>query len=262
MAKPGRREDKPSTELRCFTDRDDQRNPVRLYLNREVEPPVVMFYGVGGAGKTSLLKRLREELPGDVPSAYLDFDPQMAGQRCAQLGRETPRFDLAFAMLRHKRGGGDEPGMRGHGPLGVAGEIAAEVAQAAQHLPGVNVVLNQARKALGKRLKNTALERLLASAMGSQFVLKLRTMTAQEIGDQLLPYLADDLREAIPPHLNRAVRGVLSLDTFEAVSAGLSNEEQRRIREHWIRELPATLDFALVVLAGQNRLDWDEAEPD
>jgi len=127
----------------------------------------------------------------------------------------------------------DEPGLRGHGAIGLAAEIAAEVAQAAQSLPGVNVLLNQARKRLGPRLKNTALERFLAGAMGSRFVLELRAKTSQEIGDELLCDLADALREGLPTNLGRAVRAVLFFDTFEAVSAGLSNDEQRLLEDLW-----------------------------
>jgi predicted AAA+ superfamily ATPase len=114
MPKPGRREDKPSQEIARFTNRDDHRARVRFHLTSPTEPPVLVFYGIGGAGKTWLLKKLRLEIPADIPTAYLDFDPQFGGARFlhdpaaalydirTQFGADTPRFDLAFAMLRHK----------------------------------------------------------------------------------------------------------------------------------------------------------------
>jgi hypothetical protein len=114
MARPGRREHKPSDEIARFTDRVPEQDRFRFWLTSPTEPPVLMFYGIGGAGKTWLLKKLRQEMPAGLPHAYLDFDPQSAGQRFAndpaaalyeirqQFGREAPRFDLAFAMLRHK----------------------------------------------------------------------------------------------------------------------------------------------------------------
>ena len=273
MSKPGRREHKPSDELARFTDREDQRNLFQFYLNSPTEPPVLMFYGVGGAGKTWLLKRLRQETPPDVPSAYLNFERQAGGERFAldpaaawyeirqQIGRDAPRFDHAFAMLLHKQGVAEEPGMRGHGGLGAAAEVVAEVVQAAQSLPAVNVVINRLRSCLSKKLRNTALERFLAEATGGRFVLELRARTSQEIGDDLLHYLADDLREGLTPNLGRAVRAVLFFDSFEAVGAELLNTEQRRLREQWIRDTAANFDVALTVIAGQNRLDWEEAEP-
>jgi tetratricopeptide (TPR) repeat protein/GTPase SAR1 family protein len=273
MTKPGRREHTPSDEIARFTDREDQRNVFHRYLNSPTEPPVLVFYGVGGAGKTWLLKKLKQEMPADVPAAYLDFDTQAGGQRFVldsaaalyeirqQIGRDAPRFDLAFAMLRHKQGAAEEPGLRGHGAMGLAAEVAAELAQAAQSLPGVNVAINGVRRHLFKHLRDTPLERLLAGATGSQFVLELRAKTGQEIGTELLHYLAGDLRESVTPNLGRAVRVVLFFDTFEAVGAGLLNAEHRRFREQWIREGAANFDFALTVIAGQNRLDWEEAEP-
>ena len=274
MTKPGRRENTPSNEIARFTDREDQQRVFRRYLHSPTEPPVLMFYGVGGAGKTWLLKKLKQETRADVPTAYLDFDAQAGGQRFTldpasalyeirqQIGRGAPRFDLAFAMLRHKQGAAEEPGMRGQGALGLAAEVAAELAQAAQSLPAVNVAINGLRRHLFKHLRDTPLERLLADATGSQFVLELRAKTSQDIGNDLLHYLAADLRESLTPNLGRAVRAVLFFDSFEAVGAGLLNAEHRRFREKWIREAAANFDFALTVIAGQNRLDWEEAEPE
>jgi tetratricopeptide (TPR) repeat protein len=273
MSKPGRRENTPSGEIARFIDREEQRNLFHYYLNSPTTLPVLMFYGVGGAGKTWLLKKLRQETPADVPAAYLDFDAQAGGQRFVmdpaaalyeirqQIGREAPRFDLAFAMMRHKQGAAQEPGLRGHGAMGIAMEIAAEVVQAAQSLPAVSVVINSVRRRLFKQLRGTALERFLAEATGSRFVLELRAKTSQEIGADLLQYLAEDLRESLTPNLGRVVRAVLFFDTFEAVGAELLNAEHQRFREKWIRDAAANFDFALTVIAGQNRLDWAEAEP-
>jgi hypothetical protein len=274
MAKPGRREHTPSDEIARFTDRDDQRNVFHRHLNFATEPPVLMFYGIGGAGKTWLLKKLRLEMPGDVPAAYLDFDAQAGGRRFAldpaaglceirqQIDRDAPRFDLAFAMLRHKQGAAEEPGLRGHGALGLAMEIAAECVQAAAIVPGVNVALNRLRPQVLKRIKGSSFERFLARDEAGQFVLELRARTSQEIGDNLADYLAADLRESLTPNLGRAVRAVLFFDTFEAAGAGMQNTENRRSLEKWIRDVAANFDFALTVVAGQNRLDWEEAEPD
>src|ERR1035441_3247910 len=93
----------PANELARFTDREDQRGTFQFLLNSPTRPPVLMFYGIGGAGKTWLLKKLRQEMPADVPAAYLDFDPLRRGQRLLdpaaafyeireQLGRDAPRF--------------------------------------------------------------------------------------------------------------------------------------------------------------------------
>jgi hypothetical protein len=110
------------------------------------------------------------------------------------------------------------------------------------------------------RLRGTVLEKLFATGAGNQLVIELRAKTDQEIGNELLHYLATDLRESLPPHLNRAVACVIFLDTFEALGAGLQNEEDKRQQEKWVQDLAAEFDFALTVIAGQNRLTWEEAD--
>ena len=223
-----------------------------------------MFYGIGGAGKSWLLKKLCEETPSQIPAAFLDFDPQASGQRFAldpaaalydirhQLAQPAPRFDLAFAMLRYKQGAAEEPSFRGHGALGLTLELAAELAQkAVDVVPGVNVLINRLSKPLLNRLKDTPLERFLLTAAGSRFVLDLRARTSQEIDNGLLFDLAADLREALPARLHRAVRAALFFDTFEALGVG----------HQWIQDLATAFDFALTVIAGQNQLTWHEDDP-
>jgi tetratricopeptide (TPR) repeat protein len=264
MSKPGRRINTPSEGISRFTDREDQQAVFHRLLSAAEGPPVLVFYGVGGAGKTSLLTRLRAQVPDGIPLAYLDFDVAANGQRFAadpglalhsiqqQLAKDTPRFNLALAMLRHKQGISEEPGL--------CIDIAADVASS--FVPGGGVVLRCLSKRILARLEGTPLEKLLGNVLGTQLVLELREKNDQEIGNNLLYYLKDDLREALPLHLNRAVSCVIFLDTFEALGAGLQNEEHKREHEMWVQNMAAEFDFALVVVASQNRLNWDEADPD
>jgi len=264
MPKPGRRTSTTSDELARFTDREDQQALFQRQLFSAQEPPVLMYFGVGGAGKTWLLKRLRSQVPADIPSAYLDFDVAAGGKRFGldpatalqsiqhQLAAPAPRFDLALATMRHKQGGAAEPGLW----IDVAAELVGGF------VPGGGAVLKRLSSHAISRLKGTALERLLASAAGTQLAIELRSKTDQEIGNELLYYLAADLRESLPVHLQRAVTCVIFLDTFEAVGAGFQNEEHKRLQEKWIQDMAAEFNFGLTVIAGQNRLSWDEADPD
>ncbi len=112
----------PSQELRHFTNREEERHVLRRLLDLPSgQPlPVVVFYGVGGTGKSWLLRRLRADLPPEIPSALLDFDPLSGGapyhtdssRALAELRRqlasvECPRFDLvysfSFLLVRKQR---------------------------------------------------------------------------------------------------------------------------------------------------------------
>jgi tetratricopeptide (TPR) repeat protein len=264
MSKPGRRTATPSDEMARFTNRENEQALFQHYLNSGIEPPMLMFYGVGGAGKTWLLKKLRTQAPAGIPSAYLDFDAAAASRRFVldpvtamqsiqqQLAAPAPRFDLALAMLHHRRGGSAEQG--------VWIEAAAEIV--GSFVPGGGTLLKHLSKHLLARLKGTALEKLLASTSGAQLALELRSKTEQEIANELVYYLAADFRESLPDHLHRAVKCVLFFDTFEAVGKGFQNDEHRHLQEKWIQDLAAEFDFALTVIAGQNRLCWDEFDPD
>ncbi|MGA3031735.1 MAG: hypothetical protein ABSD70_00530 [Terracidiphilus sp.] len=264
MSKPGRRTNTPSDEIARFTDRESQQAVFQRYLNSAEEPPVLVFYGVGGSGKTWLLKKLLTEVPGGIPFAYVDFgiaamggrfvlDPAVALQSIQQqLGAPAPRFELALAVMRHKKGIEAESGFWA--------DLAAEVVGG--FIPGAGTVLKQLGKEARSRLQGTALEKWLASATGTQLQIELRSMTDQQIESEILYYLAADLSEAFPTHLDRAVTCVIFLDTFEAVGAGFQNDEHRRLQEKWIQDFSAELDFALTVIAGQNRLSWDETDPD
>ena len=252
MPKPGHRESQPSNEIARFIDRDDQRAIFRRLLDSATEPPVLMFYGVGGGGKSWLLKKLRQETPAAIPSAFLDFDVVAGGHGFVldpaaalheirrQLKKHAPRFDLAFAVLRHKQG---VPTDSDHWLIELLAELAGMV-------PGGSFALKTLSRPLLARLKGTP----------AHLAHELHSMTTQEIGNKLVDYLAEDLRESLETHLQQAVRAVLLFDTFEAIGAGLQNEEQRRLREQWVRDVASNFDFALIVIAGQNRLTWDEAD--
>src|SRR3954453_1179563 len=69
----------PGQELKHFTDREDAQAVFLRLLNRPVpaDLPVLMFYGVGGRGKSWLLKHLHAArvMDSGMPSAFIDFDP-------------------------------------------------------------------------------------------------------------------------------------------------------------------------------------------
>jgi len=228
------------------------------------KPRVLLFYGVGGAGKTWLLKKLRAQVPAGIPFAHLDFDVAAGGRRFLldpatalqsirqQLGAPTPRFDTALNVLREMQGHPAEPGL--------FVDVVAEVV--GSHVPIMFPLRRIGQRILSRILEGTALEEWLASLTGSQFALELRSKTDQEIGNELYRYLAADLREFFTVHLNRTVRCVIFLDTFDAIGTGFQNEEHRRLQEKWIRDLVEEFDFALTVIAGQNQLYWERAEPE
>ncbi len=64
----------PGQELKHFTDREDELATFQrlLALEEPAHLPALMFFGVGGTGKSWLLKRLRNALDEklSIPRAY------------------------------------------------------------------------------------------------------------------------------------------------------------------------------------------------
>jgi tetratricopeptide (TPR) repeat protein len=268
----------PTEELRYFTNREQERHVLsRLLALPSGQPlPVVMFYGVGGTGKSWLLRRLRADLPLVIPSALLDFDPLSGGapyhtdysRALAELRRqlavvECPRFDLAYSWLRFHEGVNEEPLLKDKGLAGIATEALSELASgAATGLPLVGYFTNKIAAKLGAKFKGSKLERWLAQKTNQEDLLRLRAMSAQEIYPLLVDRFLLDLAENLPERPSRACRGVLFLDTAEALRIGLLGDAQIHQREQWLRDLHRSDSPVLLVLAGRDRLSWEDADPE
>jgi tetratricopeptide (TPR) repeat protein len=278
MPRPLNAPNPPSQELRHFTNREKERDVLRrvLAITPSKPLPVVMFYGVGGTGKSWLLRKLREEMPRFIPSALLDLEPRSGGtpyhtdssRSLAYLrGQfkeiECPRFDLAYVWLRHKEGVTDEPILKGGGPAGTAAEALTDFASsAAEGLPLVGWFVKKLKTKIKEKFVGTRLESWLANTTGQSDFLRLRGMSAQDIYPELARRLLTDLAEGLPPWVGHACRGVVFLDTVEALRVGIPGDAQGHERESWLRELVAPDSPILLVLAGRDRLRWADADPD
>jgi len=188
----------PSKELKNFTNRDGQLSEFRHRLDAPAGSPlpVWMFYGVGGIGKTWLLRRLSEALgdPPVVPSARLELDPTSGGapyhqdsgfalaEIRRQLGVECPRFDLTYALLRFKQGAGDEPHLKLGGAAHTAWELVIEVAKEVAKFPGAGLVVwlgAKGSKFASAQFKNFAMGKWLAAKAGNEDYINLLRYNCQ-----------------------------------------------------------------------------------
>lgn len=269
----------PTQQLRHFTNREKERDVLkRLRTKRDGPLPVVMFYGVGGAGKSWLLGKLKEELAQEcasLPTALLDLDPRAGGttfhtdySRALAAVRQKfhltcPRFDLAYAWIRHKEGITDEPLLQGSGPAADAFELVKAVASVAAGVPGVGHGIKKLGEYLKKRVfKRSRLEKWFAENTGQEDFLMLRSADPQQLYPELTDRLLRDLKNNLEPQGGCACRAVIFIDTFEAISLGLPGRAQRHEREAWVRNLHVAESPVLLVLAGRDRLVWDECDPE
>ncbi|MFO0952099.1 MAG: tetratricopeptide repeat protein [Isosphaeraceae bacterium] len=273
----------PGQEIKNFTDREQELALFERLLDVE-EPahlPALMFFGVGGRGKSWLRQRLRNALASGklptLPSAYVDFDRQAGGPSYVadfsnllaevwrQLDVECPRFETAYSWMLFKQGAGDRPLVRQSGKVSTGWELVKEGASAGLGwVPGFNLVVwatdKLAKRGVARFEKSPLGEHLLKQA-GQEDYLRLGRMTAQEIYPTLTRRLGEDLDEQLPPRPGKRCRAVVFLDTFEDVAGGEKNPARRQQLEEPVRELYHELKPVFLVLFGRDRLTWDEVEP-
>ncbi len=182
----------PSGQLKNFTNRVSEHGTLNalLAIRGTKELPLTMFYGVGGAGKSWLLRSFYKEL-GDIPKAHIDLDPRNLRQTAQtdpatvlanirqQLGPSVkcPRFDLAYAWLRYKDGGQKEPLFEGAGMLGFAWKIVASAAAAAADSVTASFFVNLFNSMTGSltgKLNDLGIKEYLDEKLGQEDFLSLR----------------------------------------------------------------------------------------
>ena len=271
---------KPSEELAHFTNREKEQDIFRHALEapESEPPPLIMFYGVGGAGKSCLLKRLRQQAD-QLPTAYVDLDPRFGSQAHRtdpsrvlgdirrQLGASVrcPRFDLAYTWLRYKEGLQDEPNFRGSGVLGNTWEFVVEAGDAAaSDIPGASLVtwlVGKVTAPVRDWLNESGVGAWLATKLGQEDFVRLKNQLPAEIYPQLHRRLLADLSEHLPDRDGRACRAVVFVDTVEAIQGQRDSAERLFDAQQWLRDLYHPDSRLLVVLAGRDRLSWDR-DPD
>lgn len=237
----------------------------RSDIPRRDEYPVLAFYGIGGIGKSSLLREFERCVlhHGGAVQALLDFrygeyrSPTAAlfqlRTQLRRAGVQFPHFEIAYAAW-HQAAKPDVSLRRGDLSFLEDGELAAEVIDAIADLPGADLFIKIPR----------ALKRLSAGAnewwtrKGERALRGLGSRTASDIQNLLPAFWARDVRDFIA-HNRQPI--VLLLDTYEALWDDHRSTTERLRLDSWVREWVAHLPGVLWVIAGRSRLVWEESDP-
>lgn len=265
--------------LEYFTDREEAIQAFERNVNAAAGEPlrVLVFYGVGGIGKTTLVQKLcanlRDAQP-PLPHAHCDIDSvgdkiqayrnvllRLRSDLESNFGVKFPRFDLCLAVMM-AREGGEPPRLVNLPPMfGEAFKFFTSF------LPVPTSGIDEFVKR--KVSDYPAIERWVRRVGGTDEVIQLRERAVrddQTLPDELIRRFAQDLQENLPARAGKACRGALFLDAYEALWVGreAGASAQARLLDEWVRTLA---EFCLgvgvlLVISGCDRLMWADDDPD
>ncbi|MFD1037135.1 tetratricopeptide repeat protein [Virgibacillus byunsanensis] len=257
-----------------FTDRNIPRelflhkvNAIKNRTAEEANHDVIMYYGVGGIGKSSLQKQLKIELLENDPNAlytaidFKDSNFHTPARALLELVREVtfkhkitfPHFEIAYSIYFYKRNPDitfNEKKLPFEKELGILGDVISV-------LDGMGIA-GTISGIVGKvydTKKNWNLNKEVKGHLKD-----LENLTVQEIEEQLVAFFAYDIQKAIEKHLIPST--VIFLDTFEALWSGLSNKATVHTKDKWVRDLIGSLPNVLFVICGREYLEWEKYDSD
>lgn len=281
IQRPSEREPRPSA-LDVFTDREEliaafERN---LEHKKPDQHRVLVFYGDGGIGKTTLLQKLEQHhrqrctqaLMGRIDLAGADTTPpDLLLYRLRRLFPAIPFPSFSLALAEYCRrfhpeqvyGNNRKELLHGAGPYADALAGGLEVLA---NLSGVGAAVNAMKAAAtAQRQLSDWVQR------GAEpWLQRSQSLSEEQMLAQLPLQWARDFRQAISaqiePNWDDAITyngspPLIAFDTYETLwHSGMGKTGRRREpRERWLVDLVSELPEVLWVIAGRDRLSWEEA---
>lgn len=256
------------TATRTFTDREAPLeafvSALDSYLSGEIDLRVLTYYGVGGIGKTRLLKVLEDAVkdyesrpPLQVASLRLD-SPRIATPAEAlfdlrrQLDIDCTVFDFALARHWANEGMGlDEIRRRGIKP----DSLLYDLVEAAAEMSGMFVPTGLLRR-LWAKSEDTFVRRV---GPHSEDLAELEGMDDAEVSLHLPFFLGNAMAHAFR---ETGQRFVVFADGHESMVKRFSAQTSKREADFWLSETAGCAETGLYVIGGREYVRWDERNPE
>ncbi len=256
--------------VRRFTDREEY---IKTFIsallgNKKDSYNILVFYGVGGIGKTSLRKHLTEIIKSeyaDIITACIDFDLPVYRQEETALYylrnilRDNYKiqflsFEIAYAVYWQKTHPQTALNKASFSLLDDS-ELLTDLLAVVGEIPLISLLPNLAKITMkGKSMfKNWWTKR------GQKELYNLPELEAKDILARLPMFFASDLKDYLETNSKRCV---LFMDTYEALWEYTQTEGSYFLRDEWIRELTAQLTEPLWVICGREKIRWTETDKD
>jgi hypothetical protein len=251
--------------VRTFTDRENARDAFSSALanleSGRKNLKVLTYYGVGGIGKSRLLRHLCRMLEGreGLRVAIIDLgSPQFAApydlllEIRRQLGFRCYLFEYALARVLSLSGRSIKDINRG-----VLSEdsLLYDFQEVATELADIVAPARLLRK-LYDRL--TDARRRYLSSLKEEFA-SIDKISDSDLGAYLPYYLATEVAKQAR---DNGLKIVLFLDTFEAVDKRSGFQGTKAAPDDCIKEFIGSAEVGLYVLGGRNYLRWADDNPE
>jgi tetratricopeptide (TPR) repeat protein len=251
-----------------FTDRETFLAAFENALATKIkdEHKLLVYYGVGGIGKTTLRKELGKRLETDNPEIVwtaIDLDtPTYREQETAlfvlrnQLHEKFkinfPSFDIAYTVYWQKTHP-QTPMTKDNFPLLTGVNVVAGIMRVVGEMPYIGFVpkLTKAFMTGGNVFREWWRKR------GEKELANLPNLEPKEISLRMPMFWASDMKDFLEEKKKEAV---LFLDTYEALWENQKADGGFFMRDEWIRELVSHLPEVVWVICGREKLRWFEQD--
>lgn len=261
---------------RIFTDRELPRETFKNAINNFniSEHKVIHFYGFGGIGKSRLLRELSNSEVFDSgwfqvridmeDPAYHDcaFCLRSLRQTLAKHLKPKPSFrsfDFAYLIYLQKINPDitiNDPRLEYLQNSDLMTDIAQTLIETLDSLPVANLVTKLA--VLGK--KGAGILERWWNAAGNEIFRELPSLTPQQIAERLPMMFAEDLKIAL--NKQGANKLCIFIDSYEAMWEKVYREGEYSSVDEWVREWIIHLPNVLFVIAGRDKIRWEEYDSD
>jgi aminoglycoside phosphotransferase (APT) family kinase protein/tetratricopeptide (TPR) repeat protein len=248
---------------RPFVNREQVLSDFATELTRiGAGPRVFNVTGVGGIGKSRLLRELEDRARPHFRTAMIDLqvpalrrqDDALAVLR-AQLGKQHvdfDRFDIAYAVLwqrlhPHLRLSKEELSFVEYSSI--LGDILDHFAPLPVFGTAMGLVKLFERGSADVRRKRRIRRDPTLQALDG--------LPNGELSDAVTYLFAEDLRAA-----SASKQSVIIVDSYDALVPAPVYSGRAQLADAWLRDLAGQLDRALVVIASRERLHWESYDPD
>ncbi len=276
MTKKTKKETREVLVEDVFLDRDKARkefwNRYEM-VDKAGDFQIVMYYGLGGMGKTSLLHEIEREIEDKKINAiweHYDFsdghDPVTVLKTISKDLKEKYKFSfpvLSYALYSYYLKCGEDPNSPEVDKIIDDIPFLRESFALCNVIPGVGSITEPLEYFINKLSSTVHAQK---KAKIREYIERINNATKEKIHDDIPLIFVNELNENLDKYKSGRPVFILMFDTYERLVNELSLVGTPKENDLWLRDdvegILLRIDKLLCVFAGRETLKWSESDPD